>query len=143
VTQNLTVSQMTVDHAPTPRNAGPVASLFSWQLASDETDIEQVAYRIQVTRRPLGSATSDRRAVWDSGRVESAAMRDTPWARGHLDTPDGRIVCSWERTGDRVELTLDIPIGSRASVDLTDKQSVLGSGVHRFGAQLPKGARSR
>lgn len=49
------------------------------------------------------------------------------WARGHLDTPQGRIEVDWRRSGAGMEIEFTVPRGARASCGGKD----FGPGRHR------------
>jgi alpha-L-rhamnosidase len=73
---------------------------------------------------------------YDTVTIAPAFPEGLDWARGHLDSPHGKVASSWRRTGNRVELTVEIPIGTRAVVELAGERSELASGVHRLSADL-------
>jgi alpha-L-rhamnosidase len=82
-------------------------------------------------------------AGFDTATVSPVFPDGLNWARGHVDTPHGRLGSSWERSGDRVDLTVEVPVGCRAIVELAGERSEFGSGVHRMTAQLPAAGEDR
>lgn len=59
------VTDLRVQHLAEPLAVEDARPLFSWRMESDVAGQEQKAYRLAVVRE------SDRRTVWDSGRMES------------------------------------------------------------------------
>ena len=57
--------------------------------------------------------------------------------------PYGKIRSAWTVTDGRLELELDVPPNSEATVDLTDDTEpvIVGSGHHRFSASIPRNPR--
>lgn len=60
------------------------------------------------------------------------------WARGAVETPFGRASSSWRVEGERMLLTVEVPVSTRAVVELPDgSRHTITSGVHEFSCALP------
>jgi alpha-L-rhamnosidase len=93
---------------------GAVGAWMYRTIAGLELDPDEPGYRHIVFRpRPGGSIT---------------------WAKAHLVTPQGEAGIHWELMGETLQLKLEIPAGSWATVDAPEGYaqgpSRLGSGVH-------------
>jgi len=85
-------------------------------------------------------------------RVRPQPVREVTWARGVVPTPHGVIAAAWARTGAAFELTLTVPRGAVADVELPAGGRVsvdgragastgLKPGTHRIEVSgLPEGA---
>ncbi|WP_341933488.1 glycoside hydrolase family 78 protein [Microbacterium sp. LWO14-1.2] len=77
-------------------------------------------------------------------------MRISPWFPSALDhaevvqeTPFGRARVRWERRGDGIRLSAEVPVGTRAEVRLPDRPWFgAGPGVHEWLVQDPAPART-
>ena len=63
------------------------------------------------------------------------------WVNCSYDSPYGKIVSNWKRTGDRFEWTVEIPAGTTATAlipgpDSSHESKLLAPGKHRFVTEL-------
>jgi alpha-L-rhamnosidase len=69
---------LTVDGLVTPIGLDPADVFFAWHVGDERRAARQLAYRLQVWRRPPGTApgatTAGGTRVWDSGRVAGPAQ---------------------------------------------------------------------
>lgn len=68
----------------------------------------------------LGLRQDAASVAWNSFTIAPVPGGELEWAKGHLDTPQGRIRVEWRIAGDRMHLEAEIPAGSRASVVFPD-----------------------
>lgn len=60
------------------------------------------------------------------------------WARGSVRTPYGRASSSWRIEGERMLLTVEVPVSTRCEVELPDGTvHLVESGVHEFACTMP------
>lgn len=59
-------------------------------------------------------------AAWEAFTIAPLPGGGVSWAKGHLDTPQGRIRVEWRVEGDELVVEADIPAGSRATVVFPD-----------------------
>ena len=76
---DLAVSALTCEFMSNPRGIKTPAPRLSWKLDSDQRDVAQTAYRIEVARsaEKLAAGEAD---LWDSGRVASDQSYLVPYA---------------------------------------------------------------
>ncbi|GLX70492.1 alpha-L-rhamnosidase [Paenibacillus glycanilyticus] len=65
----LQVANIRCEYRQNPIGLGTIRPRFSWQLQTDDQNVMQTAYRIQVSS--VESVWDDNVLVWDTGRVES------------------------------------------------------------------------
>jgi alpha-L-rhamnosidase len=58
--------------------------------------------------------------AWESFTIAPLPGGGVSWAKGHLDSPQGRIRVEWRIEGDELVVEADIPAGSRATVVFPD-----------------------
>ncbi|GAA2944643.1 alpha-L-rhamnosidase [Microbacterium luteolum] len=58
--------------------------------------------------------------AWESFTIAPLPGGGLTWAKGHLDTPQGRVRVEWRTEGDEFHLDADIPAGSTATVVFPD-----------------------
>ncbi|MCS3442499.1 glycoside hydrolase family 78 protein [Microbacterium phyllosphaerae] len=58
--------------------------------------------------------------AWESFTIAPLPGGGVTWAKGHLDSPQGRIRVEWRIEGDELVVEADIPAGSRATVVFPD-----------------------
>ncbi|WP_350351284.1 family 78 glycoside hydrolase catalytic domain [Microbacterium sp. A8/3-1] len=58
--------------------------------------------------------------AWESFTITPLPGGGVSWAKGHLDTPQGRIRVEWRVEGDELVVEVDVPAGSRATVVFPD-----------------------
>lgn len=58
--------------------------------------------------------------AWEAFTIAPLPGGGVSWAKGHLDTPQGRISVEWRIEGDELVVEADIPAGSRATVVFPD-----------------------
>ena len=65
--------------------------------------------------------------------IDPQPIRDLAWARASVKLPQGVLASGWERVGDQVVLTVDVPAGTEAEVRLDWRsERVLGPQTRRF-----------
>lgn len=64
----------------------------------------------------LGLHQTDDSAGWRHFRVQPQPHPLLTWARGHLDTPRGRIGIQWRIDGEELQLSVDVPAGATAQL---------------------------
>ncbi len=85
----------------------------------------------------LGLRQADGSAGWASFVVAPHPDRRVTWARGHHDTPRGRISVDWRLDGDRLQVEIDSPASCEGTLVLPDGRSVdVEPGRFTFGATL-------
>lgn len=57
---------------------------------------------------------------WERFVVQPHPHENLTWAKGHLDTPRGRISVEWRVDGDAIEVIVDVPASTQGSVVLPD-----------------------
>ena len=68
----------------------------------------------------LGLRQAQGCAAWESFTVAPVPPAGLAWARGSLDTPQGRITVDWQAKEDGFHITVDIPAGTTAEVIFPD-----------------------
>lgn len=68
----------------------------------------------------LGLRQDPESIAWESFTIAPLPGGGVSWAKGHLDSPQGRICVEWRIDGDALVLEADIPAGSRATVVFPD-----------------------
>lgn len=68
----------------------------------------------------LGLRQDPASTAWESFTIAPLPGGGVRWAKGHLDSPQGRIRVEWRIEGDALVLEADIPAGSRATVVFPD-----------------------
>ena len=58
--------------------------------------------------------------AWEAFTIAPLPGGGVSWAKGHLDTPQGRIRVEWRVEGDELVVEVDVPAGSRATVVFPD-----------------------
>jgi alpha-L-rhamnosidase len=75
---------------------------------------------------------------WKKFIVQPAIVGDLTWVKAHYDSPYGRIVSHWKRSGRSVTMDVAIPANTTATVVTPDgKRHQAGPGKHQFKAILP------
>jgi alpha-L-rhamnosidase len=68
----------------------------------------------------LGLRQDPASIAWESFTIAPLPGGGVSWAKGHLDSPQGRIRVEWRVEGDELVVEADIPAGSRATVVFPD-----------------------
>ncbi|KAB8286630.1 Alpha-L-rhamnosidase protein [Bifidobacterium ramosum] len=64
-------------------------------------------------------------------RVRPLVGGGLTWANGHVDTPYGRVGSAWSITGDRFDVTVDVPFGTTCALTMPDGTThELTAGTH-------------
>ena len=72
-------------------------------------------------------------AGWRRTRIAPACTHLTAWARGHVQTPYGRLAVNWRRRDGVLTLDVSVPVGVVAEVEVPGlAPRTVGSGRHRF-----------
>jgi alpha-L-rhamnosidase len=59
------------------------------------------------------------------------------WVKASKDTPYGLVKVEWKKEGDSLNMEVEIPVGSTATVHLPQSQSLLlTSGHHQVSSQI-------
>ncbi len=58
--------------------------------------------------------------AWESFMIAPVPGGGLDWAKGHFDSPQGRIDVEWRIEGDQMRIEVDVPAGSRATVVFPD-----------------------
>lgn len=75
---------------------------------------------------------------WKKFVIHPAFVGDLTWVRAHYDSPYGRIISQWRRSGREVTMNIAVPANSTATVVTPDgKRHEAGPGKHQFKALLP------
>ncbi|TAE73675.1 MAG: alpha-L-rhamnosidase [Verrucomicrobia bacterium] len=75
---------------------------------------------------------------WKKFIIQPAVVGDLTWVKAHYDSPYGRIVSHWKRSGRHVTMDVAVPANSSATVVTPDgKRHQAGPGKHHFKATLP------
>jgi alpha-L-rhamnosidase len=79
----------------------------------------------------LGLRQAPESIAWESFVVAPVPAETVTWARGHHDSPQGRIDVAWRTVGDGLEVTVTVPPGANAKVVLpSGRAETFGSGGH-------------
>lgn len=68
----------------------------------------------------LGLRQEPESRAWESFAIAPVPGGGLTWAKGHLDTPQGRVRVEWRIEGDELHIDADIPAGSSATVVFPD-----------------------
>lgn len=71
-------------------------------------------------------------------RFRPRFVSDLTHAAGRVPTPHGFIDAAWRLADGKVHVTLDVPAGTSADVDVPGKQATLPPGRHAFSVAAPK-----
>ena len=75
---------------------------------------------------------------WKNFIIQPAIVGDLAWVKAHYDSPYGRIVSHWKRSGRKVTMDVTVPANSTATVVTPDgKRHQAGPGKHQFKAAMP------
>jgi alpha-L-rhamnosidase len=75
---------------------------------------------------------------WKKFIIQPAIVGDLTWVKAHYDSPYGRIISHWKRSGRNVIMDVSVPANSSATVITPDgKSHEAGPGKHQFKAMLP------
>ena len=75
---------------------------------------------------------------WKKFIIKPAVVGDLTWVKAHYDSPYGRIISHWKRSGRNVLMDVTVPANSSATVVTPDgKSHEAGPGKHQFKAMLP------
>lgn len=75
---------------------------------------------------------------WKKFIIHPAVVGDLTWVKAHYDSPYGRIVSHWQRSGRVVTMNVSVPANTSAKVITPDgKPHDVGPGVHHFTSNLP------
>ncbi len=86
-------------------------------------------------RRMLGIEAEE--AGYRSFRMAPIMGGGVTWARGHIDTPYGRIAADWQVQGDAFTLRAEVPVSTVCHVTLPDGQlHTLHSGTYTLSCSL-------
>ncbi len=87
----------------------------------------------------LGGINPDPAAPgWKKFIIKPAVVGDLTWVKAHYDSPYGRIVSHWKRSGRNVTMDITVPANSSATIITPDgKVHAAGPGKHQFKAILP------
>jgi hypothetical protein len=76
---------------------------------------------------------------WEKFIINPAIVGDLTWVKAHYDSPYGRIVSHWRRSGSDVTMDIAVPANTTATIIAPDgKRHEAGPGKHQFNAKLPK-----
>ena len=65
--------------------------------------------------------------------IQPAIVGDLTWVKAHHDSPYGRIVSNWKRTGDKLTMNVTIPANTIATVYVPgESPREVGPGKHQF-----------
>jgi len=64
--------------------------------------------------------------------IEPHFVEGLDWAHGQYYSPKGLIRSEWKREGERIGLSVTIPVGSKATVLVEEREFKLGSGTHQL-----------
>lgn len=74
---------------------------------------------------------------WRKFIIEPAVVGDLTWVKAHYDSPYGRIVSHWRRSGRNVTMDVVVPANSSATIITPDgRRRQAGPGKHQFKAVL-------
>ena len=116
-----TPSGLTVGQLPAPADVGNLTSpLLAWQVP----DGRQTAYQVQVAESIPALVSGDR--VWDSGRIDSAASTNVPYAGPRLQAAEGYDwrVRTWDRNGEVSPWSRMAHFGTAAGQDWGDTEPI-------------------
>jgi alpha-L-rhamnosidase len=65
------ITRMKTDHIENPLGIDETTPGFSWALESDQGDVRQESYRVQVSAAAIAVAPDFATPLWDSGTVHS------------------------------------------------------------------------
>ncbi len=68
----------------------------------------------------LGLRQEPESRAWESFAIAPVPGGGLTWAKGHLDTPQGRVRVEWRIEGEELHIDADIPAGSSATVVFPD-----------------------
>ncbi|APH45974.1 alpha-L-rhamnosidase [Microbacterium sp. 1.5R] len=68
----------------------------------------------------LGLRQDPESIAWESFTIAPLPGGGVTWAKGHLDSPQGRIRVEWRIERDRLVIEADIPTGTRATIVFPD-----------------------
>ncbi len=73
--------------------------------------------------------------------IRPQIVGDLTWAKASIDSPYGKISSSWKRNGKTLQLDIEIPANTTATVQIPDTESggrtvKVGSGKHSFKGKL-------
>ena len=75
---------------------------------------------------------------WKKFIIKPAVVGDLTWVKAHYDSPYGRIISQWKRSGRNVTMEVTVPANSSATVITPDgKHHEAGPGKHQFTAVMP------
>lgn len=80
----------------------------------------------------LGLRQAPGSVAWESFIVAPVPPTHLSWARGHFDSPQGRIDVEWHEQGDDAILRVTVPSGSSASICWGSVEQAVSHGVHEF-----------
>lgn len=81
----------------------------------------------------LGISPDESAPGWKRFYVRPTPGGGLTWAKGHYDSPAGRISVEWHVEAGQMNLTIEVPVNTTAIVTLPDKTAVnVGSGRHQF-----------
>lgn len=72
----------------------------------------------------LGLRQEPESRAWESFVIAPVPGGGLTWAKGHLDTPQGRMRVEWRIEGDELHIDAEIPAGSRARIIFPDGSEV-------------------
>lgn len=64
--------------------------------------------------------------------IEPHFVEGLDWVHGEYHSPRGLIRSEWKREGDRIGLSVTIPVGCKATVLVEEREFELGSGTHQL-----------
>jgi alpha-L-rhamnosidase len=75
---------------------------------------------------------------WKRFIIKPAVVGDLTWVRAHYDSPYGRIISHWRRSGRNLTMDVTVPANSSATIITPDgNQHKAGPGKHVFETVLP------
>jgi alpha-L-rhamnosidase len=82
----------------------------------------------------LGLAQDADSVAWEQFTVAPTIPTHLTWARGHFDSPQGRITVEWNEEGPELILHVSVPTSATALVSWGDMPTRVGAGLHEFRA---------
>jgi hypothetical protein len=75
---------------------------------------------------------------WKKFIIQPAIVGDLTWVKAHYDSPYGRIVSHWKRSGRNVTMDVAVPANTTATIVTPDgKRHQAGPGKHQFKSMTP------
>lgn len=84
----------------------------------------------------LGMQQAPASVAWESFIVAPVPPTHVSWARGHFDSPQGRIDIEWHEEGQDALLKVSVPAGSRATLRWGGQETSAAPGVHELRAAI-------